>query len=180
MVRCFIGVLLEGELKNYVNKIQDELKKLPIDCKFVEKENLHICLSFLGEIDENKIKNISEVMGNLCKDFFGFEVESNGIKLIPNEKYVRVIVLDIVDKTGCLNLLSKKIVESVGGDAKPPHITLCRVRSVGNKQSFVDDVKKTNTINKPIQIKSVYLLKSELSKHGPTYTVLHESKLLYH
>lgn len=180
MVRCFIGILLGEDMRDYIGKIQDELRKLSVDCKFVESENLHMCLSFLGEIEENKIKNISEVLDALCKGFSEFEVEISGIKLIPNEKYVRVIVLDVLDKTGNLGLLSKGIVNGIGGDAKPPHVTLCRVRRIENKQKFVEDVKKINIMNKPVQIKSIQLLKSELSGHGPIYSLLHESKLALH
>ena len=52
MVRCFIGVLIPEEIKESIELIKESLIKLPMQCKFVERENLHICFSFLGEVEE--------------------------------------------------------------------------------------------------------------------------------
>ena len=37
------------------------------------------------------------------------------------------------------------IKEKIGGSMKPPHITLCRVRSVSNKDEVVSEIKKIKT-----------------------------------
>ena len=58
MVRCFIGIIIPEDRKNYIERIKKELVSMPIKCKFVESDNLHICISFLGEVEEKRIETI--------------------------------------------------------------------------------------------------------------------------
>lgn len=165
------------ELADYVEKIERELSSLLIKCKFVERENLHICLSFLGELDDCKIKDICENLDSVCKEFPKFEVTIGSIKIIPNENYIRVLALDIVDKIGNIQRIAKEIQKAVGGDSHPAHLTLCRIKSITDKQSTTQKIKSIKTLQLPLPISSVHLIKSELKETGPAYSSVHESKL---
>ncbi|MDI6807332.1 MAG: RNA 2',3'-cyclic phosphodiesterase [Candidatus Aenigmarchaeota archaeon] len=178
MARCFVGVMLSQEIRKGVKCLQDWIKSLPIECKLVEDYNLHVCLSFLGEVGEDKIIFFSQLLDKICEKYNSFKVNIVGIKLIPSERYVRVIALGVVDSE-IFERLRKEIVEKIGGDSKPLHVTLCRVRNVLNKQKFLSEIKK----NENIQVGSfvvdrVQIIKSELQRTGPIYSVIHESKLL--
>ena len=176
MVRCFVGILIQDRLRNEIEKIKDELRKLPMKCKFVERENLHLCFSFLGEIEEMKIQKIEETLNIISKDFSIFEVEVNDIKTIPSEKYVRVLALDIIDKTKTLEKMIKAIKEKIGGDAKPPHLTLCRVKRLEDKEKTIEKIKEIKA-DFSLQISSIQLIKSELRRTGPIYTNIHQANL---
>lgn len=176
MVRCFIGVLLPEEVKNRVKLAKRELENLPMKCKFVEDENLHICFSFLGEVGERDVKIISEKLDNISKEFRSFDAEIGRIKIIPSEQYMKVLALEVFDKNGFLNSLSKGIQKEIGGDGKPPHITLCRVKSIANKSVVVDKVKSMDKSIVSFSIDRLQLITSELRKTGPAYSVAHESK----
>lgn len=175
MVRCFIGVMLPLELRSSVIRLQDKIKSLPLETKMVESENFHICLSFLGELEDRKTEEIVKKLDLLCKNYQKFEVKFSGIKLIPNEKYIRVIILDAKDDV--LYTLSKHIEKEIGGDAKPPHLTLCRVKSIKDKQKTVEEIKKIDVNIGTFTVSSIQLIKSVLQRYGPTYTIVHESKL---
>lgn len=178
MTRCFVGILAPEKIKESALKIQKEIEGLPIECKPVEKENLHVCFSFLGEIDEDRMKKIKDAMEEISKKYKKFEVFVDGLKPIPNENYIRVLVLDVIDKEGCLKPLMKEIVEKIGGDSKPPHLTLCRVKGVKNKQKVKEWIRRMEELKvNSFVIDRVQLIKSELRKTGPVYTVLHESLL---
>jgi len=176
MVRCFIGMFIQEELRRNVEKIQDELRKLPMKCKFVERDNLHLCFSFLGEVKEG-IENITETLDVVSKDFSIFEVEVNGIKTIPSERYVRVLVLDILDKTKNLERLIEVVKQKIGGDAKPPHLTLCRVKNIDDKENTVKKIKGLPTKKITLPISSLQIIKSELRRTGPIYTIIHQANL---
>jgi len=178
MVRCFIGVLVPEEVKEEAEKVKKNLSNLEMKCKFVEGENLHICFSFLGETDENKISFITKTLDSICKDFLKFEVSLGGIKMIPSESYIRVLALDIIEKTGKLKNLTKVIQEKVGGDSKPPHLTLCRVKSIKDKQSTAQKIREIKVETIDFTIPKIQLIKSELRRGGPVYTPLHESSLM--
>jgi len=178
MVRCFIGILVPEEIKNKVKSIKKELENLPMKCKFVEDENLHVCFSFLGELDETKIKTISNNLDEISKKIGTFNVEINGIKMIPNEGYIRVLALDVSDKTGDLEKIGKEIQKEIGGSVKPPHLTLCRVKNIADKPNVVRKIKEMNKIIGTFTVDRLQLMKSELRKTGPVYTVIHESKFV--
>lgn len=162
-------------LKSKIAAIQNSLKKLPIECKMVEVENLHICLSFLGEVDEEKIDSIHKKLDAICERYAPEEVEISGIKFIPNENYIRVLVLDC--RSNLLKILGKDIEQEIGGDTKPPHLTLCRVRNIREKQKTITEIKKIDAYVGKFTVSSVQVIKSQLQRQGPIYSVLCESKL---
>ncbi len=177
MARCFIGIFLPERVKNEVIAIQNELKNLPIDCKFVEPDNLHISLSFLGEVEESEIEEIKQKLLEIGNSITKFNVISHELKLIPNERYVRVIALDAFDEQKILIVLSKMIRERMGGDVKPPHITLCRVKNIVNKPLFIEKIKNLKINVSNFAADKICLIKSELRRQGPIYSVLFETSL---
>ncbi|MEM5882777.1 MAG: RNA 2',3'-cyclic phosphodiesterase [Candidatus Aenigmatarchaeota archaeon] len=177
MVRCFVGILLPEEIKESIMKTIEKIKNLPLRCKFVERDNLHICLSFLGEIKESEIKNVSKDLERITLGFKPFDVLIKGIKLIPSKKFLRVVALDVVDETGRIESLRKEIVRIIGGDSKPPHITLCRVKNVEKKEFTLQNLKKLGSLEiGRFKIEKIQLIKSELRREGPIYSVVYESK----
>jgi 2'-5' RNA ligase len=169
--------MLPLEIREKIKFLQNQIKNLPIDCKLVEDYNLHVCLSFLGEISEEKIYFISQLLDKICEKYEKFKIHVAKIKLIPTERYVRVIALDVIDSE-IFDKLRKEIVEKIGGDSKPLHITLCRVKNISNKQKFLTEIKKNENVEVgDFLIESIQIIESKLEKKGPTYTVVRESKL---
>lgn len=178
MVRCFIGIFPPDDIKNKIINLQNELEKLPMKAKFVEPENLHISMSFLGEVEDGKVEIISRILNSITEKFQKFEVELSDIKLIPNEKYVRVLALDAKEENNILEQMRKEIEEKIGGDSKPAHLTICRVKSILNRAEFLEKIEKTDSKVGKFFVSSVALIKSTLQKPGPVYSVLHESNLV--
>jgi len=175
MVRCFVGFILPESVKEKIVPIQEEIKRLPIVCKFVEKENLHICFSFLGELKESSLEEVEHSLEILTKDFKSIKVRVDGIKLIPNENFVRVLALDVVSDE--LELLMAKIKKEVGGDVKSPHITLCRVKNIRNKEYVIQKLKEIKVEEFKFLVDSICLIKSELKRSGPVYTIMKKFNL---
>ncbi len=175
MVRAFVGVIIPDDVKNYVESIQKKLKSMPINAKFIERENLHISLSFLGDLEDERIEKVKFQLDEISKSYVKFEITLGGILLIPNENFTRVVALDV--KSDDLELIRNEIVKAVGGKSHQAHLTLTRIKSVDDKQKFVKDV--TNLICESISFKvdEICLVESMLSKYGPVYKVLHESYL---
>jgi len=176
MVRCFVGVFVPDGIKEKIVEIQNQIKKLPISLKLVEKENLHICLSFLGEVEEKKLIEIQEKLDMICKRYKKFDVEISGIKFIPTENYVRVLALGIKDSI--LESIRKNVVNEIGGDSKPLHLTLCRVKNIENKKETIEKIKAIDSYVGKFTIEKICLIKSVLQRTGPIYTSIKESFLL--
>ncbi len=164
------------KLINRIVSIQNSLKDLPIVCKMVERKNLHISLSFLGEVNDEEIDNICRKLDEIAQRYKSFDAEVSEIKIIPSESYVRVLALNC--SASLLETIGKNIRNEIGGDTKPPHLTLCRVKTIGEKQKTIEEIKKMNSNVGKFAVSSIQLIKSELQRPGPIYTVVHESKLL--
>lgn len=180
-MRSFIGFFVPEKIKNYAIELQVRLEKLPMKCKMVEPDNIHVCLSFLGDVGDGEIEGLRVALSKICQRHKKFEAAVGKIKIIPSEGYIRVIVLDVLDSSGALKSICPEIKEMIGGDMKPPHLTLCRVRDVSNKEGVLAGIKSMDKNMKSDELKftvnSIALTKSELSRSGPTYTVVHEAEL---
>lgn len=174
MVRLFVGIFVPKDLKDSIIHLQDGIRKLYARCKFVEPENFHVNLSFLGEVSEDEVENIKRKLVGVCEKFEKFEVDVSGLKIIPNEKYIRVLALGIMSNRR-LEELSEEIKKQIGGDVKPPHLTLCRINyPVDDKEKFVSELGKINWSVGKFIVSSVSLVKSIVTGKGPTYTSLHD------
>ncbi|MFH7880758.1 MAG: RNA 2',3'-cyclic phosphodiesterase [Candidatus Aenigmatarchaeota archaeon] len=173
MVRCFLAIFpLNEEIIKKVEIIKKDIKNFLIG-KAVEKENLHITISFFGEVNEKELKEILEKTEKTVEKINGCVAFINGIKLIPNENFIRVIALEVFG----LENISKEIEKNVGGDVKPPHLTIYRVKKVFEKNKLMDFCRKVK-IDEYIEVKELKLIKSTLTKNGPIYEVITTFKLL--
>lgn len=176
MVRLFIGIFVPEDVKKPILDLQDSLTKMPMGVKPVERENLHISLTFLGETPEENVGLISKRLDDICKKYRKFTVKVGGVLLIPNESYIRVIALDAHSGGDVLENLRKDVVKSVGGDSYPAHLTIARVREVSNKNFVRENLKGVN-LEKYFEVDSVYLIKSVVTRKGPVYESVHRSGL---
>ena len=94
--------------------MQKKIKKLPIKAKFVELENLHLTITFLGEVKESDIIFLKERLDASLKNTNKFYVKLEELKIIPNENYIRVIGINVKNGDNVSNLI-KKVTKSVGG-----------------------------------------------------------------
>lgn len=173
-MRCFVGIMVPEHVKSSAAALQDRIVGSGIKCKPVEWENMHICLSFLGDVAETESlgRELDAVAGRHGR----FEVEIGKIKFVPSENYIRVIVLEATSADDSLEKLRKDVAETVGGDSKPPHLTLCRVKNVEDKRLLVEKFGSV-ACNERFAVDRIQLIKSELGRSGPVYTVMHESML---
>lgn len=147
-----------------------------IGIKFVEKENLHITLHFLGDKTEQKIYEIIKIGGSAARNFSGFEIVINKLNAFPNINFPRIIVLGSEQESGVLQDLRGELgegLEDIGieTDKRPweGHITLARVKfgridfgrllkqGVGELRWMADGFD---------------LVESELTESGPIYKIL--------
>ncbi len=174
MVRAFIGICLSEEIKSYVIGVQEQIKSTGIDAKFVEPENLHISLSFLGEIADAELKDVESKLDDISGNYAPFKMILGNLLFIPNEKFTRVVALGI--KSVALDKLRKNIVKSIGGESNPGHLTLARVKNIPDKKRFFENAEKIDFKEVLMQADGVSLVESRLQKDGPVYSILHTSK----
>jgi 2'-5' RNA ligase len=175
MVRLFTCVWIPEDMKRNIIKFQEKMSTLGMDAKFVEKENLHLTITFLGEVED--VSSIKNSLVNI-KGFGQFPVRLSGLKIIPSTNYIRVIGINVKDQ-GKFSLLIKTVGSMIGGDYHDEaKMTLCRVKNIKNKQKVLSFIEENKNIDfGEFVVKKVYLVRSDLTPNGPVYTTIFEVDL---
>jgi 2'-5' RNA ligase len=182
-MRLFVAIDLKPEIKEKIAKIIEKLKITNADVKWVEPENLHITLKFLGEVDDNRIAEIREIIKHCLYGKNIFDIEFDGIGFFGSERYLRVIwiglgkgkekiieLMDILNKN--LNQIRHEKLKSEA------HLTIGRIRSGKNKQALLDAIKELSTFTIGKQsVTEIKLKQSQLSRQGPVYKDIEVFKL---
>lgn len=177
MLRLFTCIQIPDNLRKTIINFQEDLMKVPIKAKFIEPENLHITIVFLGNVDENKLSLLKRNLDDSVKGVKKFHVKLEGLKLIPNENFIRVIGIDVKDEEENISKLIRMVGKSLGGKYhESTKLTLCRVKKILNKELLREFIEKNRDIEiGMIHVENVSLIKSKLTKKGPIYETLHKS-----
>ena len=165
-------------------EFEKEIKKIDADIKLVEPQNIHITLKFLGDVGENLIDEIEQIMKDAVKEMKPFTIRLKGTGVFPNHNYVKVIWIGIKDAQP-IEIISKNIDEKLSklGFKKEkrgfsPHLTIARVKTAKNKQHLLDIIEKHIDVDFSVQeVNSIKLMKSDLTSKGPIYSTMREVKL---
>jgi len=158
---------------------ENEIQKSGADVKLVEPKNIHITLKFLGDVAEDLIADIEQVMKDAVQQIKPFTITLEGTGVFPNQNYIKVVWIGINDvqiieriargiDDGLHSLGFKK--EKRGFSA---HITVGRVKTAKNKQQLLTILEKYKKTEFSVQeITSIKLKKSDLTTSGPIYTTI--------
>jgi 2'-5' RNA ligase len=185
-IRSFIAIPLSVELISQIEKIQNQLKKIPTDVKWVNPSSIHLTLKFLGNIEATQIEKIAQGIQNGIKGISKWIAEVKDIGAFPSLKNPRVIWVGIEDERNQLVNLQKRIekeMEKLGFKREErkfsPHLTLGRVRSSQGKSELVKYLlQPQEPFSAEINIDQVVLFKSDLKPTGAEYTRLKEFSLI--
>lgn len=181
-MRIFIAINPENEIKEKIESLTSKVRTVDTKIKWVEKENLHITLKFLGEINEMMLNNVKSCLENIKTGCTPFDVELCGIGVFPNIKDARVIWIGIKNGHQELKSLSEKIDTELSRlgfkrEARPfsPHLTIARVKGDINYEHLKNTIAdlKDYDVGK-FTVRSMYVMRSILKPTGPVYSIVSE------
>ncbi len=173
-IRCFIALDLPREVMNHIHDIQNQIKKQNLFTgKFTDIETLHLTLKFLGEIEEEKVEEVKKRVREI--KFLPFEARLGNVGTFGERGYIRVVWAELI---GAYNL-QKQIDEALKDIFQPEfrfmgHITLARLKSVGDKKALIEYLKHIKTKDLRFKVDKFFLKKSTLQSEGPVYEDLGE------
>jgi RNA 2',3'-cyclic 3'-phosphodiesterase len=185
-MRAFISLNPGLTAANELLKIQKEFRDLLGDresnkIKWETPDKFHITMFFIGEIDNNKAKNIrsdfEKIAGNMTGKIF---CESKYLSAFPNTRNPRVIICEAENTDGKIFVLNDIIVNTLAGyglkqDKKfHPHITLGRVKRDRNPDiDCMDDIR----FSLNYEIEELLFMESVLKSEGAVHTVVEKFRL---
>ncbi len=185
-MRLFIAIELSEPIRDILSQIQSHLKYSGADVKWVEKDNIHLTLKFLGETTEKKAEEVRSALDIIGSQTRSFEISLKDIGSFPKIDYPRVIWVGLDKGVLESTVLATKIDEALSKmgfqkETRPfaAHLTIGRVRSPKNKEALKEKILSSDsqlTTHNSQLVSSVILFRSTLTPKGPIYTKLHEAK----
>ncbi|OGS21335.1 MAG: 2'-5' RNA ligase [Elusimicrobia bacterium RIFOXYA2_FULL_39_19] len=184
-MRIFTAVDISGPVKETILNIQNELKNQLPCVKWVEKDNLHITLKFIGDIEDNGLEGIKTAISGIAGNFSSFSIHLTDIGLFPNVKFPKIISAKIEKGNDHLKEISGALntgLAPLGVEAEKrdfaAHLTVARIKDPQKNKDMLDLVtqKKLN-INCSTKINAIMLIQSKITPTGPIYTLLENFNL---
>lgn len=181
-MRIFIGIEIPTDLKKKIVDLQDRF--FDFDIKLVEEENLHFCLKFLGEVEDEKREKIKEILRKIGDQFEQFNLKIQGIGAFPSRSYARVVWLGVKEGYQNFSAIAETLDDSLselGFEREKeivPHLTLGRVRSGRNKNELLVLLRELENVEiGSFNVNEIKIIQSFLSPKGPTYREIFKVEL---
>jgi RNA 2',3'-cyclic 3'-phosphodiesterase len=160
--------------------VTSSLVGLGADIKPVERDNIHITIKFLGNVDKTRLDQVKTVLSNIRFQPFSLEVKGTGA--FPNMNRINVIWIGLGQ--GWTNVerifeQSEKLLSEIGimkeSRGFSPHVTIARVKSSRRRDDIAKFLGNLADQNFGVlEVKTVRLKESVLSPSGPRYSTLYE------
>lgn len=184
-MRLFIALPLPSEIEESLGKLIFVLKQKGRHVKWVAPKNIHLTAKFLGEVDEDKIPVIMEIVKKTGSKYSVVDCLVDKIGAFPNLVRPRIIwagfsggietlesiVTDLEDETEKLGFPRE-------GKRFKPHITLGRVKENYGLGDMIDYIKSYQVVPENMRLDNLVLFKSTLTPRGPIYDRLFETRLI--
>ena len=184
-IRTFIAVGLDKAVRNRTIVLQETLMKAGTEVKWVEPENLHVSLLFLGEVGDREVVDVCRVVEEVAKEHPSFLMSVETAGCFPNPRRPRVLWVGVGEGTQPLcaihDALETPLLE-LGYRREErkysPHITLGRVKSDRPTEKLASALAQhAGWKGGEIQVRELLVMGSKLTPQGPEYTVLSRGKL---
>lgn len=206
-MRAFLAIELPPEIKTFLSKLQNKLKAatedvhphtnwknniryqpIGVGVKWVEPENIHLTLKFLGEINEEQLSRITQIMESVSQENSPYTIEISSLGAFPKIEAPRVLWVGAEKGSKETKGIAKALEEKIQKLGIPKeerafssHITIGRTRSAINRLKLIEELKKLEGYfsgkEQAFTVEKITLFKSTLSSRGPTYEVLQQTSL---
>jgi 2'-5' RNA ligase len=179
-VRTFVAITLHGSLHETIGDIIDKLSASNAKVKWVEPENVHLTLKFLGNVEEERLPEVYEACERAAKGAGPIDLEMRALGCFPDVKNPRIVWLGIERGADVVKQLQERVESELRAIGFPKedrpfraHLTLGRVKG---KQKLavlcrlLDE--KRNIFVGSMRAEKISVMKSKTLPTGPIYTEL--------
>lgn len=185
IIRSFIALEIPVVVQQQIRLIQERLGLNSLKFSWVNTENIHLTIKFLGNISTEKVSDIINILKRLAMGFKPFRLTLTEPDVFPNKRFPKVLWLGLKGDIEAVRHIKSSVEEEMEAlldfsrDDKPfnPHLTLARIRDIRirdikrDKPSFEQLLRDYKPIPiDPICFDRITLIKSKLTSRGAVYT----------
>ena len=173
--RLFIAIPLSQEIRGaFANCVHTDIDK---GIKWVDPENIHITVVFIGDTDEDQLENIKQELAGVINQHQLFYLSFDAITLAPPGKRDPHMIWGQFKQSKEFDKLVDEINQAVAKHHQDfvidqrrsiPHATLTRFKG----RIDIKQIELTQPEVDRVEVNSIDLMESELTEKGPIYTIV--------
>lgn len=179
-MRLFVAINFNSEVKEYLSRTIQSLKREVIRGNFTRIQNMHLTLAFLGEVSSDRVSELLRILNESIAGQESFSIRLEGIGHFPTRE--EKLYWCGIRENEALNRLQHTLITNLqqngfAVDAKKfkPHITIAR-RCI-MKDGFVETRFAERMEPVSMRVNAISLMQSETKNGILTYTDLGDAFL---
>lgn len=177
MIRLFVGLALPETLGKRLAMLAGGVR----EARWLDIENLHLTLRFIGETEEDTLAEINRALEQVRAG--GFDMTLSGVGHFQSRKRVHALWVGTEPNPALTDLHARIAAALMRAGCAPdrrrftPHITLARIKPA--PPAHVRDWLDANSLFRadPVAVTGFTLFQSHLSQSGAQYQALGEFPL---
>lgn len=184
-MRLFIALNLPKKERQRIHRAVRSLRETELPVRWLEPDNFHVTLKFLGEVRRERIPMVHEIMSRVAGATRSFGTDLRGFGAFPTIRRPRIIWLGVGanPELRCLKQDLEWGLADLGYDPETrafhPHVTLGRADETGGAGAFrgLDQILAKLQFHGDLRVHTLDLMRSHVSRRGATYSVLASARL---
>ncbi len=170
MPRLFTGLEVPANITSELKLLQSGLP----GARWIERENFHLTLRFIGDTDGRIADEISDALAQV--KIWPFTLRVAGFNVFGNSKpHSLYLAIESSDALSSLQFEHERIMQRVGikpdGRKFTPHVTLARVRNCSDMDVAAWLARHGNFSCEPFEVKRFALYSAKQSTGGGPYVI---------
>lgn len=184
-LRLFIALPIPDAVARFLKNTRAALQQPGMNVRWLPVENIHLTLTFLGDIDATGVEPVAGRMDAVAGENAPFSLVARGVGGFPSLRGFRVLWVGLdgdVQRLETLRCDVESALETLGHKKERrrfhPHFTLARTRQRLDGGRFgLSDASWAQHASDAFRVDRICLFASVLKPGGAEYTRLHTSTL---
>ena len=180
-MRLFAAIDIDPQVQDRIERIQErlgrDLKLSGNEVRWVQPGQVHLTLKFLGEMRDNLITQVCDVVTRTAAEYESFDLRIQGLGVFGRP--ARVVWAGCQVPPELINIQTRleNEFEKIGWDKEhrpfAGHLTICRVKSPAAGRSLAKAVESyADEVIGSVLVDRLVLYESQLSRTGPEYNAV--------
>ena len=184
-IRSFVAVEISDEVRAAAARLQAVLREAAADVSFSDPAQLHLTVLFLGATPVGRLAEVRIAMDRAAAGLAPLHLSFRGLGFFGPPQRPRVLWAGVEGDVSGLENFRKRFLAHISEpwftndqDAFRPHLTLGRIRSGRGLDGLTVRVASHREMAfGGSVVRRILLMRSDLDRPRPQYTVLHETTI---
>jgi 2'-5' RNA ligase len=184
-MRLFVGINIPKKQRTRIHRALRDLREEPLPVRWVDPDHFHVTLKFLGEVRKERLPALEEALAYTARESRAFVTRFRGFGAFPTVRKPRVIWVGVeaTPEFRCMKQDLEWALGQAGFEAETrafhPHVTLGRA-DVGEGAGVFRDLDRRLadlSLDDELRVHSLDMMRSDLSREGPRYSLVSSVRL---